>query len=147
MAFREMPLESLPSCVEESYRLMWVPTFHPPVVVRIWRSGEKYFMAAKQLDGRGGYEIGKLSVEQTRSLTNDEWMNFVTSLYQAGFWDIPSNINEPVPQDGAAWVMEGIKGKQYHSIKRRNPQGEYADLIKYLIKLSGLKTEHDKYLL
>ncbi len=144
--FNEMPLENLPACVDESYRLVWMPTFHSPVAVRVWRSGDKYFLVAKQLDGRGGYGIGNLSIERTRSLTESEWMDFLNHIYPASFWGLSSTIDEPLPNDGAAWVMEGIRNKQYHSVKRVNPQEQFADLIKYLIKMSGLETEHDKYL-
>jgi hypothetical protein len=144
--FNEMPLENLPACVDESYRLIWLPTFHSPVAVRVWRSNEKYFLIVKQLDGRGGYGIGNLSIERTRSLTESEWMDFLNHRYPASFWGLPSTIDEPLPNDGAVWVVEGVRNKQYHSVKRVNPQEQFADLIKYLIKMSDLETEHDKYL-
>lgn len=144
--FNEISLGNLPPCVDESYRLIWLPTFHPPVAVRVWRSGEKYFLVAKQLDGRGGYGMGNLSIQRTRSLTESEWMDFLNHIYPASFWELPSTIDEPLPNDGAVWVVEGVRNKQYHSVKRVNPQEQFADLIKYLIKMSGLETEHDKYL-
>jgi hypothetical protein len=67
--FQGMPFEELPLCVDESYRLIWIPTFHTPVSVRIWRSGEKQFLVAKRLDGRGGYGMGQLALQDQRSLS------------------------------------------------------------------------------
>jgi hypothetical protein len=31
--FEEMPFEELPACIDESYRLIWIPAFHSPVSV------------------------------------------------------------------------------------------------------------------
>lgn len=146
IAFKEIPFELLPSCVDESYRLIWIPTFHSSVALRIWRSGETYFMVAKQLDGKDGYGMGNLSFEQTRALTKPEWLNFINQINQAEFWTTPSIINEPLPNDGATWIIEGLKDKQVHSIKRVSLNDKYAELIKYMMNKSGLETEYDKYL-
>src|SRR5215813_6446021 len=53
--FEEIPFAELPACVDESYRLIWIPSFHAPLSVRLWRSGEKQFIVTKRLDGKGGY--------------------------------------------------------------------------------------------
>ena len=56
-AFHEPLLYALPDCVDESYRLIWIPSFDSPVMVRVWRSGNKSFMDAKQLDSKGWSKI------------------------------------------------------------------------------------------
>ncbi len=143
--FNEMPLENLPACVDESYRLVWLPTFHSPVAVRVWRSGEKHFLVAKQLDGKGGYGMGTLAAEETRPLTEDEWRAFLNLLDQASYWDMPSLDDSPPPNDGAAWVIEGAKNKKYHDVHRHTLSVEFRESCVYLLKLSGLKTEYEKY--
>lgn len=145
-AFREPPLQAMPRCVDESYRLTWVPSFHSPVVVRVWRSGNNHYMVAKRLSGRGGYEMGSLSEEQARPLSVDEWHNLMNLSKQASFWQLPSNINEVLPNDGAAWMIEGLKNQKYHYIHRRTPSAQVNGVSKYLIKLTGLETGHDLYL-
>jgi hypothetical protein len=37
-AFQELPLYAMPDCVDEAYSLTWIPSFHGPVLVRVWRS-------------------------------------------------------------------------------------------------------------
>jgi hypothetical protein len=145
-AFKEMPLETLPACVDESYRLIWFPTFHSPVVVRVWRSGDKYFVVSKQLSGRGGYEIGNLKIEQTRPLSESEWQEFMSVINQASYWELPSTVNELPPNDGATWIVEGIRHRQYHWVRRLTPLDGYTVLCKHMIKLSGLETHHELYL-
>lgn len=143
--FNEMPLKNLPACVDESYRLIWVPTFHSPVVVRIWRSGEKYFLVAKQLDGQGGYGMGNLASDETRPLTENEWVTFINLLQRASYWDMPSVDYARLPNDGASWIIEGSKNKRHHEVRRYAPSKEFRESCVYLLKSSGLKTEYEKY--
>jgi hypothetical protein len=142
--FHEMPFEDLPDCVDESYRLIWIPTFHAPISARIWRSGEKQFLATKQLDGRGGYGMGQLTFQNIRSLSDDEWNEFMRLLRQAGYWDLPSH-DDRLPEDGAAWIIEGVWNGRHHLVTRRAPSSEFREACTYLVKLSGLNTEIEKY--
>ncbi|HEV8366857.1 MAG TPA: hypothetical protein VGQ39_02805 [Pyrinomonadaceae bacterium] len=143
--FQEMPLEELPTCVDESYRLIWIPTFHAPVSARIWRSREKQFLVIKQLDGRGGYGMSQLAFQDLRSLSDDQWNEFMRLLRQAGYWDLPSHDDSLPPEDGAAWVIEGVQNGKHHLVNRRAPSSEFRETCVYLIKLSGLKTEIERY--
>jgi hypothetical protein len=145
-AFKELPLEALPACVEESYRLMWFPTFHSPVVVRVWRSGGKYFLVSKKLSGLGGYEIGDLDIERARPLSENEWFEFMNVVNRASYWELPSTTSEAIPEDGAVWMVEGLRNGRYHWVRRVTPLDQYTVLCKHLIGLSGLKTSHEKYL-
>ena len=144
--FREMPLSKLPACVDESYRLTWIPTFHAPTIVRVWRSGDKYFIVSKRLNGKGGYGMGDLEAEQTRSLMAEEWQGFETLIYQASYWKMPSSIDEPIPHDGATWTFEGTNGGRYHFVHRITPSNELSQIFRKLFNLTGVETEHERYL-
>lgn len=143
--FQEMPLEELPACVDESYRLIWIPSFHSPISVRIWRAGEKQFLVTKQLDGKGGYGMGHLALEELQSLSDDEWNEFMRLLRQSGYWDLPSVDDSPPPNDGATWVIEGVHDRKQHQVNRHSPSAEFRTACLYLVKLSGLKTEIERY--
>src|SRR5262245_27609165 len=106
--FEEMPFEELPVCVDESYRMIWIPSFHAPLSIRIWRSREKQFIVTKQLDGKGGYGMGHLGLQEMHSLSDDEWNESMRLLRQAGYLDLPSVDDSPQPNDGALWVIEGL---------------------------------------
>jgi len=143
--FQEMPLAELPACVDESYRLIWIPTFHAPVSARIWRSREKQFLVTKQLDGKGAYGMGQLAVQNIRSLSDDEWNEFMRLLRQSGYWDLLSKDDSPPPNDGATWIIEGSRNGQHHQVNRHAPSSEFRDACAYLVSLSGLKTEIERY--
>jgi hypothetical protein len=112
--FQEMPFEALPAGVDESYRLVWIPTFHSPVSVRIWSSRGKRFMVTKKLDGKGGYGMGHLAQEEMRPLSEDEWYGFMRLLSQARYWDMPSIDDSPLPNDGAGWVIDAVQNRKHH---------------------------------
>ncbi|MEJ7862981.1 MAG: hypothetical protein WKF90_15240 [Pyrinomonadaceae bacterium] len=68
--FREIPLKESSAKVDEVYRLIWIPTFDKPTVIRVWRSGESFYVATKRLNrNKNNLTIGKLKFDQTRSLT------------------------------------------------------------------------------
>ena len=143
--FEEMRLEKMPGCVDESYRLIWIPTFHSPVAARIWRSGEKQFLVTKQLSGRGGYGMGQLAIQDIRPINDDEWNEFMRLLRQSGYWDLPSQDDSFPPEDGAAWVIEGFRNGKHHVVNRRSPSPVFREACVYLVKLSGLKTGIERY--
>jgi hypothetical protein len=144
--FRETPLTIPAACVDESYRLTWIPTFHAPTVIRVWRSGDKYFIVIKRLNGKGGYGLGDLEIEQTRSLSAEEWQSFKNLIYRASYWEMPSTVEESIPNDGATWTFEGFSDDKFHSVFRITPSDELSQLFRKLFDLTGVETEYERYL-
>jgi hypothetical protein len=145
-AFQELPLYAMPDCVDEAYSLTWIPSFHPPVLVRAWRLGDKAFMVAKELDSKGWSKFGNLKDTNARPLTAFEWRDLTALLNCSSYWELPSTSDEISPQDGAVWLVDGLRAKQYHWVRRRLPKEQYAEICKHLIRLSGLETAHALYL-
>ena len=144
--FRETPLTTQAVCVDESYRLTWIPTFHAPTAIRVWRSGDNYFIVIKRLNGKGGYGLGDLEMEQTRSLTAEEWQSFETLVHQAWFLKLHSTVEEPIPHDGATWTFEGMSDGKYHYVHRISPSKELSQLFSKLFDLTSVETEYKQYL-
>ncbi|HZM99334.1 MAG TPA: hypothetical protein VFB70_08065 [Pyrinomonadaceae bacterium] len=140
-AMKEEPLYSPNDKWVESYRFLWLRTFHHPVAVHIWKCGSTRFISVKELDGAGGYEPGKLKLERKRELTRDEWREFMRHLEDSCYWQLPSR-DDGGGFDGAQWIFEGVKGGRYHIVDRWTPQnGSYRELCLYVLKLSGLKLD------
>ena len=144
-SFEEPPLYAAPACIDEAYGLTWLPSFHPPVMVRAWRSEDHYFMRAKQLDSRD-WRNGCVKDTNARTLTVAEWRDLVTLLNRNSFWNLPSTVDEVLPNDGAAWLVDGVQAKEYHWVRRRVPNEQFAEIAKHFIHLSGLQTAHALYL-
>lgn len=127
----------------ESYRFLWLRSFHNPVAVRIWESGSERFINVKELDGAGGYEPGKLIRNHLRGLTADEWSEFKRRLDRSCYWQLP-NTEENFGLDGSQWILEGVKGGRYHVVDRWTPtEGGYHELCLYALQLAGLAISDD----
>ncbi len=144
--FKEIPLKKLPTCVEEIYRLTWIPTFHAPTTIRIWMSEDKYFITIKRLSGKGGYELGNLELEKTHSLTLEKWQQIQNSIENGNYWETSSLTVEPMLHDGAGWLLEGRNKSRYHYIYRRIPSKDLTIIFKTFFEFSEIKTEHELYL-
>src|SRR5437899_71307 len=66
-------------------RLVWVPSFHPSVAVKVRDEGDKHVVRAKKLSGAGGYEPGNLIADTTFVLTEAQWDSLTSLISQSGF--------------------------------------------------------------
>jgi hypothetical protein len=108
----------------QSYRFIWLRTFHHPVAVRldIERNGIAV-LTTKITSGRGGYSPGSIILNRHRQLTKKQTALFLKQIDALGFWALP-RIDEPfsVGNDGAEWMIEGIKDSEYHVVHRWSPK-------------------------
>lgn len=145
-AMNEPSVLHLPECAEEAYRFLWLRTFHAPVAVRVWRSGNRSFLAAKQLSGKSGYGIGQLIVEKLSPLDESEWLVFTGLVNQTSFWTVPTEGEMLRGHDGAEWLLEGAKNGKYHVVDRWSPEDQkYRAACEYLMKISGLEIDESHY--
>lgn len=139
-AMNELPLAALQS-EDESYRFLWLRTFHKPVAIHVWRAGERHFIIVKRLNGRGGYDPGRFDLYWSHSLSEDEWEAFMLHLEHSQYWLMPTE-NDRILNDGAEWIMEGYREGRYHVVDRQSPDpGAYRDACMYLLRHSGLLAE------
>jgi hypothetical protein len=122
------------------YRFLWLPTFDHPVSVRIMRSGESAVLHVVQLDGRGGYEPGKIAVNKIAKLSGKQWDEFQRRLDKAKFWSMPTEDEGTQGTDGDQLILEGVKAGKYHIVDRWSPDSEanYVDLCRHMLTLTGL---------
>lgn len=129
---------------KEVYRFLWLRTFHEPVSIRLEiEYGQNAKLIVKQTDGKGGYEAGKMIINDTVQVTKEDLIIFYSFIDSLDYWNLPVNP-EPDWQgfDGAQWIIEGIKNKKYHLVDIWTPEENiYKRLGLYLIKLSKLKPE------
>jgi hypothetical protein len=149
-AMDEPEIHSLVGKGVESYRFLYIRSFHLPVAIRLWEPGGEWRMVVKQLDGNGEIRRRdgggewvfphKLNVNVTHTLTEGERDSFTGLLAKADFWNLPTIEEECCSKDGATWLMEGVKGRRYHVVDRQSPaSGEYREACIYLLKISGLQ--------
>jgi len=131
----------------ETYRFLWLRTFHHPVAARLEiradRSGELF---VKVLSGAGGYEPGHLIRNQSHKIDKQLVDIFLKLLDQADFWTATTEQEQTdvVNLDGAQWIMEGTKDGQYHVVDRWSPkEGPYRKAALFLaIDIGGLNPRY-----
>jgi len=126
----------------QSYRFLWLRSFHHPVAVRLdVKADGSATLTTKKTSGAGGYKPGRLTLSTSTGLTKLQTDAFLKKVDAVRFWDLPSVPKEPNSPDGAEWIIEGVKNGQYHLAERQSPtDGAIFDLGRILaIHLARLK--------
>jgi hypothetical protein len=135
VAMRENPLYPPSDDPRTVYRLLFLPTFQQPSVVRFTEATGNWRVVCKRSDGEGGYHPGQLIGTVERNLTHAEGQQLRLLLEQVSFWDTPSFVNSH-GCDGARAVLEGVQAGRYHVVDRWSPHGTpYAELVGFLLEL------------
>jgi hypothetical protein len=122
------------------YGLIWLPSFHHPVFVRIDRRGERAKLSAEVFDGKGGYDRGQIAIEETIDLGTEQLRELDRHLEQAAFWTMPTHEQlDGIVMDGDRLIVEGVKGGTYHIVERVLPNPAYTELCRHMLDLTGLK--------
>ncbi len=96
---------------EVTYRFTWLRTFHHPLVARMTLTDTGTgTLRFKMADGRGGYDPGKLTMDQSYILTQAEVQHILYLLRRMDFWKSSAiDPNEHRGCDGSEWILEGRK--------------------------------------
>lgn len=138
------------TCFEEDaevYRLLFLPSFEYPTSIRIWRDGNQYQMAIKQLATEIATEASAkdLIVNVTRSLTVEEWNHFQELLKKSNFWSMQSPDVREFGLDRVSFFLEGKKDGKYHVVSRWSPEDEnFLALCGYLVEITKLKWNYQE---
>lgn len=135
---RSLLIETNDQADFETYRFIWLRTFDHPIIVQVSRYGRRFQMNSVESDGKGGYEPGKVLRIDQNSFDKEAWCHLVKLLNEANFWSMPSIEDDLGGNDGAQWILEGVRGDRYHVVDRWTPRdGQYRQACLYLLILSG----------
>jgi hypothetical protein len=128
----------------ETYRLIWLRSFHAPVAVRLEFEKATATLTAVKLNGKGGYQPGVVTKKNFLPLGEKETAQLRAALKKADFWKMQVRRDD-AGLDGAQWILEGRKGTEYRVVERWSPKtGPYRELCLSLLKLSGLVSGDEK---
>jgi hypothetical protein len=109
----------------QSYRFLWLRTFHHPVSARleVAKDGTAQLFV-KVLSGQGGYDPGRVILNRNIKVSRDAVDHFLELLQKADFWNIPTEQEQRdvIGVDGAQWIIEAASGGQYHVVDRWSPE-------------------------
>ena len=122
--------------VSHEYRFLWLRTSHSPVMVRLDESS----LLLKELDGKGGYNPGKLSKRMTKDLSHADWQSYLSLLDRTQFWHMPATDGRS-GLDGSRWLLEGYR-ENYHAVSRWSPgDGDFRSVCLAMLDLTGKRFE------
>jgi len=118
----------------ESYRFVWLRSFHNPVSIRIdLHSDGTSLLIRKMTTGVTG-RAGRLIQNETFTLDHSQTSRFLERIEQYRFWKLPP-VLEDRGDDGAQWIIEGVRDGNYHIADRWSPKaGEIRVLGLYMVR-------------
>jgi hypothetical protein len=124
-ALGEGRLCPVPPGVAEAYRFLWLRTFHHPVVVTVERGQHGTRLRARETDGAGGYEPGRLIVDTAAALSDAQWQEVAALVAGARLWDATELPGDDVSGlDGAQWIVEGVRDGRYRAVDVWTPTAD-----------------------
>lgn len=137
-----------PTDATETYRFLWLRTFHRPIAVRVSRYSNGIRLVAAELTGAGGYNPGGIAARTEKALSEADWGLLAASLSTTTFWSMTTRPAKPtLGGDGSQWIIEGRRGAEYHIVDRWTPRdGPFRDAGLSFLKLAGISVpERDLY--
>jgi len=123
-----------------AYRFLWLRSFHNPMSIRVDISPTgTASLTTVVTGGKGGYEPGIVSKNEVTEISGKQLRPFIYQVDKIGFWSMKTVDDAMRGADGAVWILEGVKGGEYHVVKRWTPEsGSYRKLCLNLVELSDL---------
>jgi len=122
VAMRQASLSCGEASASETYRFLWLRSFHRSISVRVVLKRDGARIEFIELTGSGGYEPGHIRRHTERRLSQNEVDRFAKALNDADFWQLPTSISDR-GLDGAEWIIEGQRRGTYHVVERLSPEG------------------------
>ncbi len=97
----------------EAYRFLW-DRFGHLIVIRLEKRGDHLLLVRKEADVHYGFEPGPLLVNETRSISREQWLRFKELLKKAKSPEagVASYLDSSIPKE--EWTLEGIESGEYH---------------------------------
>jgi hypothetical protein len=102
-------------------RLLYLPTWGPPVAVRYESQDGKHFRRSVMLTGQGGYEPGKIKKQTKEGVSQEDVDSIIESLKSAMVWQMEED-DGVIGLDGSQLIIETIWNSEYQVRTRWTPE-------------------------
>ncbi|HEY6376983.1 MAG TPA: hypothetical protein VIX90_15800 [Edaphobacter sp.] len=122
-ALEEPSLYSLSKSTSvESYRFLWLRTFHHPIAIRLDPNPDgTSTLIVKVASGAAGFRPGVLGEQRSQLVSKEQTQAFLKRVSELRFWDAPNPVNDQRGTDGSQWIIEGVRAGRYHVVDRWTP--------------------------
>jgi hypothetical protein len=102
-------------------RILYLPTWGPPVAIRYGGTPDNFERRAVQLTGHGGYDPGEIMSQNTDSLSADDYTKLLAQLTAYSFWSLP-RAHDVRGFDGSNLIVETVKDGHHQVLLRWTPE-------------------------
>jgi hypothetical protein len=129
----------------ETYRFVWLRTFHHPIIVEISKLGSSVQVSSVELNGAGGYDPGAVAQRKSFNGSTTDWDALTRALAVAVFWRAATEDQSTAGFDGAQWIVEGRNQNQYQVVDRWTPtEGRFRDLGRLFLAIAKINIPADQ---
>lgn len=121
------PVLTLPTGDKDyfAFRILYLPTWGRPVVLRVERRSGIAMRRAVILSGDGGYDPGEIKAEQRADVTKSEFAALLEGLRKSGFWELPLK-DDVIGTDGSQLIVEVVQAGRHAVLVRWTPEADTA---------------------
>jgi hypothetical protein len=121
--FNEPSLFERSQSSSQSYRFLWLRSFHKPVSVRLDVGSDGTGDMTIKIGSGPGVSSARGPVDKrARRLTKQQTDSFLSQIQALGFWQLSPQEDPVSGPDGARWILEGVRDGQYHVVHRWTPK-------------------------
>jgi len=143
-ALKEPGLYTIPvSSGTTVYRFTWLRSFHHPISIRLEQTGNEYILYWKEGKGLGGYAPKGLKLSGRKRLKPAQGKKCVQLINSMQLDSLPNN-HEALMFDGASWLLERKTADGYKAFQTDEPNQEFNDLGRYLLKCTNIRVNEDE---
>lgn len=125
----------------ESYRFLWLRSFHNPISIRIEKKQNRISLYWKIGKGEGGYAPQGIKKQGKRNLKECDWNEFMRLIILTNFDSLPNEHRFFPENDGATWTIERKMSNSFKAHNTINPNKEFRECCLFLLKLSKIKVK------
>ncbi len=120
-----------------SQRLVVLPSFGRPRVLRIDRTDERLRLVWTQLDGRGGYELGKAVGHREKDVAGEEAESLSKDLGKLDALMRGRGGLGRTGSDGTVWLLESWISQRHDASAAWSPRGQLEDALREVLRAVG----------
>ncbi len=123
-----------------AYRFVWMRSFHDQVSITMYVQPEGGGQLRLQVYKRVPQQLES----RTQSLSKEQVQKVLALVEDAGFWKMTTEGGRS-GLDGAEWVLEGVRGGQYHIVTRWDAKRTaFGNALSELLRLSKYDPPKDE---
>jgi hypothetical protein len=120
--FKEPLLASIDAVIP-TVRFVCIRTFHRPFCIRVFKDKDGPKLRVVRMAGKGGYDWGKIELDETKTISEEDWKRVFTVVRTPG---VQSPLMALNPEERL--MSSGLDGSRWYLESNANGKPSFADV-------------------